>query len=91
MKRAILRVSPEFLLALCKPTPEPRWHRVLDFAIPEDATLVDFQCVSDDAIELLIESSSFGDLPDRQGRFDGVRYPVLERPIFALVRQGGAS
>ena len=77
MGRATLKVSAEFLAALCKPNDNPRRFRVTKNALPPDARIIG-GCIDHNGLfNLTVESRH---IP----RFKGTALPVLDPPEFTL-------
>ena len=71
MGRAVLEVTPHWIISLCKKT-EPTVFRVVSNSLPEDAALVDV-ARSGYVIKLVLESAAFGVQEPM---------PVLPAPVF---------
>ena len=80
MKRAIIEVTPAFLIEMCKADSNPRYVRVVENALPDDAHCVGGYYDSiRDVIQLAVQSEVFADVPDP------VKSPVLPSPVFKIV------
>jgi hypothetical protein len=84
MKRAIVQVTAQLLVEMCKPYPKPRYYNVTENALPEDARAVGGRYdPCRDLFELAVQSESFEDVPLEQ------MLPTLPPPVFQEVVSDG--